>query len=108
MIPNVKEWLEKQGFLLEMKTAAAFRQAGFEVRQCSHYVDPDSGKSRESTSQLAILIFSESLISNLSSNAKLRRSRGYFFVPHKQSAATTDCLHSRRCLTIVVTSSQSA
>jgi hypothetical protein len=50
MIPNVKEWLEKQGFLLEMKTAAAFRQAGFEVRQCSHYVDPDSGKSRESTS----------------------------------------------------------
>jgi hypothetical protein len=47
MIPKVKEWLEKQGFLLEMKTAAAFRQAGFEVRQCSHYVDPDSGKSRE-------------------------------------------------------------
>jgi len=23
MIPNVKDWLEKQGFLLEMKTAAA-------------------------------------------------------------------------------------
>ena len=39
MIPNVKEWLEKQGFLLEMKTAAAFRHAGFKVRQCSHYVD---------------------------------------------------------------------
>ena len=47
MIPNVKEWLEKQGFLLEMKTAAAFREAGFEVRQSSQYLDPDSGKSRE-------------------------------------------------------------
>lgn len=30
-----------------MKTPAAFRHTGFEVRQCSHYVDPDSGKSRE-------------------------------------------------------------
>jgi hypothetical protein len=47
MMPKVKEWLEKQGFLLEMKTAAAFRDAGFEVRQSSHYVDPDTGKSRE-------------------------------------------------------------
>ena len=47
MIPKVKEWLEKQGFLLEMKTAAAFRHARFEVRQSSHYVDPDSGKSRK-------------------------------------------------------------
>jgi hypothetical protein len=47
MIPKIKDWLEKQGFLLEMTTAAAFPQAGFEVRQCSHYVDPDNGKSRE-------------------------------------------------------------
>lgn len=47
MIPKVKESLEKQGFLLEMKAADVFRQTGFEVRQCSQYLDPDSGKSRE-------------------------------------------------------------
>jgi hypothetical protein len=30
-----------------MQTAAAFRAGGFEVRQSSHYVDPESGKGRE-------------------------------------------------------------
>ena len=30
-----------------MHTAAAFRAGGFEVRQSSHYVDPESGKGRE-------------------------------------------------------------
>ncbi len=47
MIPKVTEWLEAQGFTLEMRTAAAFRAAGFEVRQSSHYIDPESGKGRE-------------------------------------------------------------
>ena len=47
MIPKVTKWLEEQGFTLEMRTAACFRKAGFEVRQSSYYVDPESGKNRE-------------------------------------------------------------
>ena len=47
MIPKVRGWLEEQGFTLEMRTASAFRAAGFEVRQSSHYIDPETGKGRE-------------------------------------------------------------
>lgn len=47
LIDNVREWLEGQGFSLEMRAAAAFRAAGFEVRQASHYLDPENSKSRE-------------------------------------------------------------
>lgn len=47
LIDNVREWLEGQGFPLEMRAAAAFRAAGFEVRQASHYLDPENGTSRE-------------------------------------------------------------
>ncbi len=47
LIPKVREWLENQGFPLEMKAAAAFRTAGFEVRQSSFYTDPETTKNRE-------------------------------------------------------------
>lgn len=47
MIPNLREWIEKQGFSLEMRTASAFRKAGFEVRQSSCYIDPETSKPRE-------------------------------------------------------------
>jgi hypothetical protein len=47
MKAKVREWLEKSGFTLEMRAAAAFQAAGFEVRQCDHYIDPESGKARE-------------------------------------------------------------
>ncbi len=47
MIPQVRDWLEAQGFTLEMRTASAFRAAGFVVRQSSHYIDPETGKGRE-------------------------------------------------------------
>jgi len=47
MIPKVRDWLDAQGFTLEMRTASAFRAAGFEVRQSSHYIDPETGKGRE-------------------------------------------------------------
>jgi len=47
MADKVREWLEGEGFPLEMRTAAAFRSAGFEVRQSSYYLDPESGKGRE-------------------------------------------------------------
>lgn len=47
MISKVSGWLDERGFTLEMRTAAAFRAAGFEVRQSSHYIDCESGKGRE-------------------------------------------------------------
>lgn len=47
LLTAVRSWLNEQGFPLEMKTASAFRAAGFEVRQSSYYVDQETGKSRE-------------------------------------------------------------
>jgi hypothetical protein len=47
MIEKLSQWLEKQGFSLEMRAAAAFRQAGFKVRQSAHYHDRGEGKDRE-------------------------------------------------------------
>jgi hypothetical protein len=44
---KIKEWLEKEGFPLEMRAARAFRHTGFEVRQSDIYSDPESGNSRE-------------------------------------------------------------
>ena len=44
---KVQEWLEKTGFPLEMAAAAAFRRAGFFVRQSSTYSDPQTEKGRE-------------------------------------------------------------
>lgn len=47
MIDNVREWLETQGYSLEMQTASAFRAVGFEVRQSTYYTDPETQKPRE-------------------------------------------------------------
>ena len=47
MTSKVGAWLEKRGFSLEMRTASAFRAAGFEVRQSSYYTDQETGKPRE-------------------------------------------------------------
>lgn len=47
MTLKVREWLEAQGFTLEMRTASAFRAAGFEVRQSNLYVDTKTGNARE-------------------------------------------------------------
>jgi hypothetical protein len=47
LIPKIREWLDSQGFPLEMRAAAAFRKAGFEVRQSTVYTDPDTTKIRE-------------------------------------------------------------
>ena len=44
---KVLKWLKKTGFPLEMETAAAFRAAGFEIRQSYSYPDPQSDKGRE-------------------------------------------------------------
>ncbi len=42
---EVHTWLEGEGFPLEMRVAAAFRKAGFEVRQSDVYMDHESGKT---------------------------------------------------------------
>ncbi len=43
----VKEWLSKQGYPLEMRVAAALRNAGFAVMQSAYFLDPSSAKPRE-------------------------------------------------------------
>lgn len=44
---EIQNWLEKQGYSLEMRTSAAFREAGFEVRQSSYCLDPETNEGRE-------------------------------------------------------------
>lgn len=44
---KLNDWLEKSGFILEMKAANSFRQANFEVEQSAFYVDSNSTKGRE-------------------------------------------------------------
>jgi hypothetical protein len=47
MLEEVQKWLNTQGFSLEMRTASAFRKAGFEVQQSALYADEETGKFRE-------------------------------------------------------------
>src|SRR5258708_8233762 len=44
---KVSEWLDKEGFPLEMVVASAFRRAGLWVMQSDYYEDPNEGKQRE-------------------------------------------------------------
>ena len=44
---KVLQWMQCTGFPLEMEAAAAFREAGFDVRQAVTYSDPQLEKSRE-------------------------------------------------------------
>jgi hypothetical protein len=47
LVERITNWLEGQGYPLEMMTASALRKVGLWVRQSTHYVDVESGKSRE-------------------------------------------------------------
>ncbi len=47
LVQGVNQWLEKQGYPLEMQAASAFRAHGLRVRQSQHYLDAESQKSRE-------------------------------------------------------------
>jgi hypothetical protein len=47
LITETQQWLEGQGFPLEMRTAAEFRKVGFYAKQSGSYVDPDTEKNRE-------------------------------------------------------------
>jgi len=44
---KISEWLQNQGYPLEMRVASVFRETGFLVSQSEYYVDPDSEESRE-------------------------------------------------------------
>lgn len=47
LLPKLNEWLQKQGYPLEMEVASALSKKGLWVRQSSYYKDPESDKSRE-------------------------------------------------------------
>ena len=47
MKQKILEWLDRSGFSLEMRAAAAFRRAGFRVRQSAYYHDRAEAKDRE-------------------------------------------------------------
>jgi hypothetical protein len=44
---KILDWLEKQGYSLEMRVAQIFRRAGFAVSQFENYIDPESHDLRE-------------------------------------------------------------
>ncbi|MBD2388203.1 hypothetical protein [Cylindrospermum sp. FACHB-282] len=44
---KVQNWIKEQGYPLEMKVATALIDEGFDVRQGSYYIDPESNESRE-------------------------------------------------------------
>ena len=46
-ITKIREWLDKQGYPLEMRVASTFRNAGFDVTQSHFYTDPETGMQRE-------------------------------------------------------------
>ena len=47
MTDKIKEWLEKQGYPLEMKVAKELNNQGFESFQSHYYKDPETEKQRE-------------------------------------------------------------
>lgn len=47
MLDEVRKWLSTQGFSLEMRTASAFREAGFEVQLSALFKDQETEKARE-------------------------------------------------------------
>src|SRR3970040_250032 len=44
---QIKDWLEKQGYPLEMKVALALQEAGFTTSLSDYYQDFESGETRE-------------------------------------------------------------
>lgn len=46
-VSKVKDWVEKQGYSLEMRVAKIFKEAGFNVSQFDYYQDFETNKLRE-------------------------------------------------------------
>lgn len=44
---KIAEWLNLQGYPLEMRVASALRNSGFLVQHSTYYIDPETSKSRE-------------------------------------------------------------
>ena len=44
---KIRDWLETQGYPLEMKVASALRKVGFNVMQSQYYIDPETDVPRE-------------------------------------------------------------
>ncbi|MCD4671209.1 MAG: hypothetical protein K8R77_00970 [Anaerolineaceae bacterium] len=44
---KIENWLNKQGYPLEINVARSFRKAGFQAIQSDYYVDPESENYRE-------------------------------------------------------------
>jgi hypothetical protein len=44
---KIHDWVNSQGYPLEMQVSLAFKQSGFSIRQSNFYADPEKGESRE-------------------------------------------------------------
>lgn len=44
---KIHDWLNKQGYPLEMEVANSFQEVGFQVSQSEYYLDPESEDTRE-------------------------------------------------------------
>jgi hypothetical protein len=44
---KIRNWLDGQGYPLEMRVARAFQEVGFSVTSSEYYIDPDEKKPRE-------------------------------------------------------------
>ena len=47
LVQKIRNWLDTQGYPLEMKVARCFQKAGFRVSSSEYYLDPDERKPRE-------------------------------------------------------------
>lgn len=52
---KITDWLETQGYPLEMLVALAFQKAGIRTSSSDYYIDPDSGESRETDATASAL-----------------------------------------------------
>lgn len=57
---KVLNWLNKQGYPLEMEVASMATQAGFDVLQSEHFTDPETEESREIDLEISRSAFSKS------------------------------------------------
>jgi hypothetical protein len=47
LVTKLRDWLDTQGYPLEMRVAQEFQSSGFTVTQAQYYADPESSKQRE-------------------------------------------------------------
>lgn len=63
-IPKIKEWINKNGYPLEMYTSRIFKNNGFNVAQSLYYKDISTEKYRE----IDILAHKNNIVNNVSIN----------------------------------------